>query len=578
MLWEEEQFDDQVVRDLSSKLGCSLFISKLLLKRGFDQVDKANAYLYPKLVHLADPFLVPHLKEACIRICESIDKKDKILIIGDYDVDGITSTVILAQILQAFGLNPTYVIPHRMEEGYGLTLDVLERGMRQEKIDLVIALDCGTNSFEEAAFLQSKGIDLVIIDHHQSKGNIHEHPTLLNPHLNSESGSQWTNLCTAGLCFKLVHGVLKYLRSEENEAALGISPKDYMALTALGTLADMVPLDGENRVLAKYGLKHLRHNPSIGLQSLIRLANFDTRFPFDAEDITFRIAPRINACGRLNKPEVAAQLLLSQNSIEATNLATQMDEFNEERKKIEAQLTAIAHTQAEEKFTSQPAAVIAGKGKEWNPGVVGIVAGKLANSLNKPCIVMAYEKGRYKGSGRGIVGINLVKALASCADLLEHWGGHPVAVGLTVHEDKLQDFITTFMQVLKEDENDKLQVPSIKIDAVLHTQEITSELLNEISLIGPFGQENREPIFALKEITLNSKPRPVGNGEHFQFRVENNQGSIAGIAWKMIDRTPPVNQKIDLAFRLRWNRWNNQNTPQIVLEDWKLSEEASQKS
>ena len=575
MLWEEEQFDDLIVENLCSDLGCSPLISKLLLGRGFNDVDQANSYLHPKLSHLSDPFCVPYLKEASARICESIEKKDKILIVGDYDVDGITSTVILAQILQAFGLNPIYAIPHRMEEGYGLTLDVLERGMGQEKINLVIALDCGTNSFEEATFLQNKGIDLVIIDHHQSKGNIHEHPTLLNPHLNGSSGTQWTNLCTAGLCFKLVHGILKHLRNKKNETALGISPKDYLALTALGTLADMVPLDGENRVLTKYGLKHLRHNPSTGLQSLIKLAKFDTRFAFDAEDITFRIAPRINACGRLNQPEVAAQLLLSQDSNEATNLAQQMDEFNEERKKIEAQLTETAHTQAEEKFASQPAAVIAGKGKEWNPGVVGIVAGKLANSLSKPCIVLAYDKGRYKGSGRGVAGINLVDALASCADLLEHWGGHPVAVGLTVHEDKLQDFITTFMQVLEEDENNKLQVPSLTIDGVLQTREISGELLNEISLIGPFGQENREPIFALKEITLNSKPRPVGNGEHFQFRVENNQGSIAGIAWKMRDRTPPVNQKIDLAFRLRWNRWNNQNTPQMVLEDWKLSEETS---
>lgn len=571
MLWIEEQLDNHRVKDLSAKLSCSELLAKLLLRRDLDSLEKAVPYLYPKLAHLTDPFTVPNLKNACIRICQSIDKKDKILIVGDYDVDGITSTVIVASIIQAFGLDPHYVIPHRIEEGYGLTKDVLERGMNRDKIDLVIALDCGTNSVEEASFLEEQGIDLVIIDHHQSKGNIHQHPTILNPHLHDKKGIDWTNLCTAGLCFKLIHGIIKYLREKENEIALNLNPKDYLALAALGTLADMVPLEGENRVLTKYGLKHLRHNPSVGLAALIKLAKFDTRFSFDAEDITFRIAPRINACGRLNKPEVAAQLLLSQDSDNAMRLAKQMDDFNEERKGIEAKLTETAHSLAEEKFASLPAVVIAGEGKEWNPGVVGIVAGKLANSLNKPCIVLAYDKGRYKGSGRGIAGINLVEALASCSDLLEHWGGHPVAVGLTVCESKINDFISAFTNFLAL-ENNKPQDPSLQIDAVLKVHDIDGELLNEIGMIGPFGQENREPIFALKEIILHSKPRPVGNGEHFQFRVENGERSIAGIAWKMKDRTPPINKKIDLAFRLKWNRWNNQNTPQMVLQDWKASE------
>ncbi|MDG1138351.1 MAG: single-stranded-DNA-specific exonuclease RecJ [Opitutales bacterium] len=573
MLWIEEQIDAPSVKDLSSELGCSPLLSKLLLARGLSSVEKADSFLYPKLNHLTDPFKVPNLINACKRICQSLEKKDKILIVGDYDVDGITSTVIVSTIIQAFGLVPHYVIPHRIEEGYGLTKDVLERGMKREKIDLVIALDCGTNSFEEASFLEEQGIDLVIIDHHQSKGNIHQYPTILNPHLHDQEGTDWTNLCTAGLCFKLVHGIIKYLREKKNEIALTLSPKDYLSLTALGTLADMVPLEGENRILTKYGLKHLRHNPSVGLETLIKLAKFDTRFPFDSEDITFRIAPRINACGRLNQPEVAAQLLLCQDAANATKLAKKMDDFNEERKSIEAKLTETAHSLAEQKFASSSAVVIAGEGKEWNPGVVGIVAGKLANSLNKPCIVLAYDNGRYKGSGRGIAGINLVKALASCSDLLEHWGGHPVAVGLTVCKTKIDDFISAFTNFLDIDSNNQIQDPSLQIDAVLNASDIDDELLNEIGMIGPFGQENREPTFALKEIILDTKPRPVGNGEHFQFRVKNGDQSIAGIAWKMKDRIPPVHTKIDLAFRLKWNRWNNQNTPQMVLKDWKVSEE-----
>ena len=571
MLWTEEHYCEKNIIELCKCFGISEFLAKLLLSRGIESQLDAEFFLKPKLALLEDPYEIPNLKCATIRICDAIEKKENILIVGDYDVDGISSTVIIIKVLSAFGIEAKYVIPHRQTEGYGLTKEVLQRGMKQNEFSLILALDCGTNSWEEADFLQNKNIDLVVVDHHKAKGEIHQNSTIINPHL-QETENQWSNLCTAGLCFKLVHGIIKFLREAKYKTAFEISPKDFLPLAAIGTLADMVPLRGENRILAKYGLKHLRNNPEVGLRSLLKLANLDTRFPFDSEDITFRIAPRINACGRLDRPEIAAELLLTKNSEEASKLAHITNEYNEERKLIETKLTEQALDQAETKFASRKAAVITGQGSEWNPGVVGIVAGKLSNTLNKPCLVLAFEKGKYKGSGRGIKGTNLVSALLSCEEFLEHWGGHPAAVGLSVDESKVKLFEEAFLTYIEDKSPGVDNEPSIKIDCTLSLSEINDDLLHIVNKLGPFGQDNPEPVFALKRIELGSNPRKVGNGDHFQFKIENSTESISGIAWNMSDRMPPTHQKLDFAFKLRWNRWNNHQTPQMSLIDWRLSE------
>ncbi len=571
MLWTEEHYCQQNIIELSKCLGISELLAKLLLARGIGSSLDAQLFLKPKLALLENPYEIPNLKSATIRICEAIEKKENILIVGDYDVDGISSTVIIIKVLSAFGVEAKYVIPHRQTEGYGLTKEVLQRGMEQNEFTLVLALDCGTNSREEADFLQNKNIDLVVVDHHKAKDKINQHSTIINPHI-QETDNPWSNLCTAGLCFKLVHGIIKFLRESNCKTAFEISPKEFLPLAAIGTLADMVPLRGENRILAKYGLKHLRNNPEVGLRSLLKLANLDTRFPFDSEDITFRIAPRINACGRLDRPEIAAELLLTKNSEEASKLASLTNEFNEERKLIESKLTEKALNQAETKFASRNAAVITGQGSEWNPGVVGIVAGKLSHTLQKPCLVLAFERGKYKGSGRGIKGTNLVDALSSCEELLEHWGGHPAAVGLSVDESKVKLFEEAFLAYFEGKASVFDNEPCIEIASTLSLSQINDDLMYVINKLGPFGQDNPEPVFAMKKIELCSNPRKVGNGDHFQFKFENSSESISGIAWNMSDRMPPTHQKLDFAFKLRWNRWNNQQTPQMSLVDWRLSE------
>jgi single-stranded-DNA-specific exonuclease len=572
MLWIEEDVDIEKVDSFSSSLSVSNLLARLLLLRGINGTEQANRFLEPKLAHLADPFDLPGLKDAVLRICQALSNKEKVLLIGDYDVDGITSTVIVKQNLLSLGMNPHYVIPKRKDEGYGLTSEVLDRGLRLADFNLVIALDCGTNSCKQANELKDKGIDLVIVDHHQAKGDLPTGAIILNPHLHADQGEPWRNLCTAGLAFKLIHGLLKHLREKNVNRAFEVNPAESLSLAALGTIADLVPLKGENRILARFGLKHLGNKPSIGLQALLEESGIKLGSSPEIEDVTFKLAPRINACGRLDDAEVAASLMLEGDLTTCRKLAKQMNQYNQERKAIEARLTEHALELAEQKFSDKPAVVVCGKGEAWNPGVVGIVAGKMSNALGKPCIVLACaDDGAYRGSGRGVKGVNLVDALSKCQEHLTHWGGHPVAVGLTVEKDNLELFSKAFVAAVDTLTGGKISPPSLRITSIIEQSDLRPELLYELTKMAPFGQENPEPILALKNIRLAQKPRTVGDGSHFQFSVHNGSTPISGIAWKMSNRMPPSDQNVDLAFRLRWNTWNGNRNLQMELQDWKLS-------
>ena len=572
MLWVERKADENSVDSLSRSLSISPALSRLLHLRGFDFSDSALDFLKPKLAHLADPFEIPRLREAVLRIIKSIESREGILLVGDYDVDGITSTVLVKKILATLGSDPFYVIPRRKDEGYGLTKEILARGLKLGDVKLVIALDCGTNSFEEAKILAGKGIDLVVVDHHQAKEELPEEPIMLNPHLHPDEGEPWRNLCTAGLAFKLIHGLIKELRGRDCSNAHSVDLKKILPFVALGTIADLVPLRLENRILARFGLKHLGKNSEPGLVALLAASGIATNHCPESEDITFKLAPRINACGRLNDPEVASNLFLEQDREICGKLARQMNDYNEERKLIEAQLTDEALLMAKEKFSDSPGVVVCGEGKAWNPGVVGIVAGKMANSLGKPCLVLAQaDEEEYRGSGRGVPGFDLVKTLTLCKEHLLHWGGHPVAVGLSLHRQNIDAFTKAFIRAIFEQNGGTFEDPSLLIDLTISSSDLQPEFLEELNHLAPYGQENPEPLLAILKTQLAHPAKKVGSGEHFQFSLHNGTRLIQGIAWKMASKIPPANTEIDLAFRLRWNEWNGRKNLQMVLEDWKLS-------
>ena len=512
------------------------------------------------------------MDRAVERIKDAIKQKEEVLLIGDYDVDGISSVSILQKILSILGAQSSLIIPRRKDEGYGLTISVLERGLDKKDVSLVIALDCGTNSIEEATYLQKSGIDLIVVDHHQAKEDVSSFPIILNPHLFDSPDVPWGNLCTAGLAFKLAHGIVKSFKTEGSDLAEKIDLKEYLPLSALGTIADLVPLQKENRIISKFGLKHLGYNPSIGLNALLQESKIDRSLYPQSEDITYKLAPMINACGRMDDPTVASSLFLESNPNRCKELAKKMNEYNEERKFIEAQLTEEAKIQASELFLDEVAVLAHGDGEYWNPGVVGIVAGKLANSLGKPCLVLAKsENGEYRGSGRGVKGLDLVQALAECKSLLLHWGGHPVAVGLSILEENLEEFTKSFLTAVKTQIGNQPPEQHLEIDAFIQRDQLNEDLLIEMEKLAPFGQGNPQPLLGIQKVRLYGKPRPVGSGEHFQFSVHNGDEPINGIAWRMADSIPPTDQEIDIAFRLQWNHWNQRKRLQMVMDSWKIN-------
>ena len=569
MIWQEKIYDCKIASLIEKRCNLSSLTARLLSIRKISSVLEAENFLNPKLAHLSDPFEIPQMDKAVERIERAILKKEQILLVGDYDADGISAVSIVQKMLLELGANSSYVIPRRVDEGYGLTQKVIDRGISHKEISLVIALDCGTNSRDEAAFLQNIGIDLIIVDHHQAKDEVSRIPIILNPHLEENKNFPWYNLCTAGLAFKLAHGLIKRLKQKNSALVDKVKLKEFLPLSALGTIADLVPLQDENRIISKFGLKHLGHNPSVGINALLVESKINRNSYPKSEDITFKLAPMINACGRMDNPTVATSLFLEKNPDNCVLLAKKMNEYNEQRKFIETKLTEEAEYQASSLFKDKPAIVAKGDGEWWNPGVVGIVAGKLANSLSKPCLVLAKsENGEYRGSGRGTKGLDLVVALAECKDLLLHWGGHPVAVGLSIKEASVEEFTKRFLRAVKNQLGDKPQDSILEIDAFIKQNELTENLLQEIEQLAPFGQANPEPILGLKKVRLFGKTRKVGSG-HFQFSIHNGTEAVSGIAWRMAEDVPPEETEIDIAIRLQWNTWNQKKRLQMVLVAWK---------
>ena len=571
MKWQEKSFDQEIADKLANSAKLSPILAKLLAERNIESIADVEAFISPKLAHLSDPFSINNMDRAVGRVKDAIKKNEEILLVGDYDVDGISSVSILQKVLSELGGISSLIIPRRKDEGYGLTMNVLKRGLGKRDISLVIALDCGTNSMEEALFLKDSGIDLIVVDHHQAKEDISDFPIILNPHLFDSPNDPWVNLCTAGLAFKLAHAIVKSIRMEGSKIAERIDLKEYLPLSALGTIADLVPLKQENRIISKFGLKHLGYNPSVGLNALLQESRIDRNLYPQSEDITFKLAPMINACGRMDDPTVATSLFLESDAKRCKELAKKMNEYNEERKFIEAQLTEEAQLQARELFSEEVALVAHGDGKYWNPGVVGIVAGKLANSLRKPCLVLAKsENGEYRGSGRGVKGLDLVQTLAECKSLLLHWGGHPVAVGLSIVKENLEEFTKAFLTAVKTQIGTQTSLEHMEIDAFVQQNQLNDNLLLEIEKLAPFGQGNPQPLLGIEKVRLNGRPRSVGSGEHFQFSIHNGVESITGIAWRMADNIPPTDKDLDIAFRLQWNHWNQRKRLQMVLDSWKF--------
>jgi single-stranded-DNA-specific exonuclease len=573
MRWTHTPLPPEEVEALSRSAGVSRVLAELLIRTGMTEATGMAAFLDPVLAGLNDPFLLKNLDAAATRLRKAIAEQENVVILGDYDVDGVSSTALLVSVLRRFGLLPRFVVPRRSEDGYGLSRSAIDRALEAGMPHLFIVLDCGTNSHEEVAYLRGMGIDVIVLDHHRCKETALE-GMLINPHVHvDETGCDgaWRHLCTVGLVFKLAHGLLKQLRAENHPVAFRIKLRDHLDLVALGTVADLVPLTGENRILARHGLSILQESRRPGLRALMEIAGVKPAHGITPVDISFRLGPRINASGRLADAALSVELLLSEDETFCIETAQQLDAFNRERQEIERKITEEAERMIETDYPNLPGIVLFNEG--WHPGVVGIVAGRVTRKYNRPCVVLGNEGEMAKGSGRSIDGVNLVEVLSTCGEKLTSWGGHPMAVGIALRKEYINEFRHAFAEAVRAHAGSDIAESRLSLAAWLEPEQISPRMMAELDRLHPFGQGNPEPTFGVRGVVLRSKPE-VFKGAHFRFHFEDGQGRrLHGVAWKMAGRMPPLGVKLDMAVELKWNHFNDRKFLQLCLIDWRLAEQ-----
>ncbi|MDR3317770.1 MAG: single-stranded-DNA-specific exonuclease RecJ [Puniceicoccales bacterium] len=553
---------------LSQKLGVSKIISTILLQRGFEKVTDAERFITPKISDFHDPFLLKNMYQAVVLLDRHIQQNSPIAVIGDYDVDGITSIVLLVDILKKFKVYPQYFVPRRFTEGYGMSKEIVGRMLKKLSPRLVIALDCGTNSVQEIDFLTKKNIDVLVIDHHMLTRGPIPNAVIINPHL-FESNPSLRAMCAVGLVFKFVHAFLKYRREQGDERAFTVRLKNYFDIIALGIIADMVPVRYENRIIVKYGLQSFAKERRPGLDALCVVSNIPSGQSISQIDVSYKLAPRINVSGRLSDAVLPVELLLADNISEAMEKAKKIDKMNRERQRLEHAVTVEAEKIIQECYQNDPGIVLFGP--HWHSGVVGIVAGKLSREYNRPAIVLALERNIAKGSGRSM-GDNLVDILTECSSYAEIWGGHKMAVGISVKPENVAAFRTAFNRSIAHLHQGAQIVPEeIEVAYTIDANDINAHFVQELEqYLHPYGQENAEPIFCIKNVYFPNCMEFFGlEKKHFRFWIERKDMPwLTGIAWNMSSYIPDSRRRVDVLVKIGNDTWNNENFILLNLVDW----------
>lgn len=503
--------DPALVSELCSASGLSAIVVKLAIQRGFTEVDKFLNFLHPRLNDLSDPFKLHGIASAVERILRAADDNESVVLFGDYDVDGVSSVALLTRLLQGYGLQPRSFLPTRLKEGYGLSTDGLEKSFEGDPPDLVIAADCGTNSRVEAQYLKEKGIDLVILDHHEpSPDGVAECDALVNPKM----GDDYHYLCTGGVVFKVGHALLK------TRPVPGMDLKDLLDFVALATIADIVPLVDENRIFARRGLMQLDQTIHPGLAALKKVASVGT--PAKSIDVSHKLGPRLNASGRLDTAQASLNLLLCDDEATAQTHAEALDLQNKDRQELEFRTREEAEQMIQALPPEHRNYGIAVGSRGWHPGVVGIVASRISKFYHRPTFIIAIDdEGVGKGSGRSVSGISLVDALNGARDIIVTGGGHEMAAGVTLMEDQLEAFRGRFADSVKNQAQGDALVPKLYVDAVVDLSQVTMDLLDSYELLHPFGASNPQPQFMAKNVDMGSDPRVIKD-KHIKFQFYQN--------------------------------------------------------
>jgi single-stranded-DNA-specific exonuclease len=538
---------------------CSI-LERLVRQRGLPAEMDLEGFLNPRLRDLADPFLIPDMRPAVDRLLLAADRGESVCIFGDYDVDGVTSIALMRRILRAYGLEPRHFIPRRSSEGYGLSEAAIARCLAEgPKPDLLVTVDCGTVSVAEIALLRGQGIDVVVVDHHEpNPAGKPDCAAVVNP----KCGDDFTYLCAAGVTFKLGHAMLKTRPAD-------LDLKELLDLVAVATIADIVPLVGENRLLVRHGLKRLPATLNPGLKALQEVTGMNGCAT--SMDVGFRIGPRLNAAGRMDVPEDALATLLTDCRRLAFELAEKLDEYNRERQQHESLIRREAMEMLGQSFDPARDPVIVLGSRDWHPGVVGIVASRLMRQFHKPTFVVAIDDtGVGKGSGRSIEGVSLVEAIRECRDELLAGGGHAMAAGLSIEEGKLEVFRQRFAEFVLRTTDEDARRPTLAYDAELEFSQLSLEFLAGYDLLQPFGNGNPQPVFIARGVHLSRPPLHMKN-HHLRFMLRQGYHEQDAVFFGGGERVLP-DPPWDIAFTIDRNTFRGRTTLQLILQDVRAAE------
>jgi single-stranded-DNA-specific exonuclease len=551
--------DQEKVRQLAQELNVDELVATLLIQRGITSFDKAKTFFRPSLDHLHDPFLMKDMDVAVSRIENAIVNQENILVFGDYDVDGTTAVSLVASYLKSFYPNIATYIPDRYAEGYGISFQGIDFA-EDNGFTLIIALDCGIKSIDHVAYAKEKNIDFIICDHHRPGDSLPEAVAVLDPK-RDDCNYPYDELCGCGVGFKLIQA----LSQNRNQTIDDLIP--YLDLVATAIAADIVPITGENRVLAHFGLQVINEAPRPGIQALIQQIKKQT---LTITDVVFVIAPRINAAGRIKHGNHAVELLTEFNLAQAQQFAKEIEDYNSERKGLDKQITQEALLQIEENNEQKRFTTVVFQ-ENWHKGVIGIVASRLIETYYRPTLVFTKSGDYYAASARSVRGFDVYNALEACAEHLEQFGGHMYAAGMTLKAENYEAFKNAFEKVVQETIDPELLTPEIELDAEIDFSEITPKLVRILKQFEPFGPENMTPVFVTKNAIDTGYPKFMGaNNEHIRLFVkQNNSEGIAAIGFNLANKKELIaNQKpFQMAYCIDENEWNGQLSLQLRLKD-----------
>ena len=539
-------------------------IVRILLARNLDDPATIEKFLSPQMSDLFDPFLLRGMREAVDRLTAALQHREKIMVYGDYDVDGITSTALMFLVLNRLGADVDYYLPNRLVEGYGLSRDGIDQA-HAAGARLILTVDCGITAVEEVEYARSLGIEVVITDHHEPGTSLPDAVTIVNPKLGDQDGLGM-ELAGVGVAFKLAQALYRSLGQNENEL------EEHLDIVALGTTADIVPLVGENRALTRYGIRQLERTTKPGLKSLCFVSNLMGR-TITTGQIIFILAPRINAVGRLGQADLAIKLLSTRDDRQAAELARRLDRENRTRKSLDENTLREALAQMSSKCDLDNDRAIVLYSSEWHQGVIGIVASRLVERYHLPTVMIAIDGEEGKGSARSIPSFHVYEALRECEDLILRYGGHKYAAGLSIHKDQIPEFVERFKKVAQERLTDDDLIPKLHIDSYLDLDDLTDPFLDQLERFAPFGPQNARPIFMSANLVVSGQPYIVGNN-HLKFKVTKGGRVFDCIGFNMGARAKQLlshDGSIDLVYVPERNLWNGSVRLQLRIKDFALT-------